>query len=599
MRFHVLGLPNTISSKDFKANGLVLKIVLFCRMMTQRGHTVYHYGHELSEVEASESVPVVDNGLWQAVYGNTVWRQQNRAYHADDRLTAAYTHNTIKAIEARKKDGDLLMVFGGALQKPICDHFSDMAAIEAGIDHEYTHWSNHLVFESYAMYHAYLGMRCVAMCYQNNLDVVIPKCFDADDFVFSAQKDEYFLYCGNVRAGKGAHIAIQLTEAAAVPLVIVGGYTDEDIANLGYGAGLPRHVQLKGYVNDKDRSYYLSRAKATLVLPRYIEPFGDVAIESQLSGTPVISFDWGAHAENNIHEITGYRCRTLDHFIWAVKHIDRISPQDCRDWAFKNFTYQRLARSYEEYAQMVVDSRKANGDMIVNHERRSLTWLLRQLPGQAPLVDHQLLFLDRRQFAGKLAHWVQRVLRPRSVIDYGCGLGALASAFDALTIPCLAVDRAEQYRVLSLPLADGRPHKPSLRPVLPVAAAVAPLKRFVALDIFTETVTEPADITFCLELGGMIDSLKESMLVTQLAKSLRPMQLLIWCAPPPGVDLRLAGVDETSYIHWRPKQHWLSAFERCGLQHLPTLERQLLTDFGGWAPPWFAQGLLVLMRPHF
>ena len=69
-RFHVLGLPHTKTNKDFIHCAHTQNVLKFCKMMTDNGHTVFHYGHEDSKTDATENVAVISNDIWNEVYGD-------------------------------------------------------------------------------------------------------------------------------------------------------------------------------------------------------------------------------------------------------------------------------------------------------------------------------------------------------------------------------------------------------------------------------------------------------------------------------------------------------------------------------------------------
>lgn len=376
MRFHILGLPHTVTSKEYNACAYTQKVWKFGRMMMARGHEIIHYGHEESDVDCNEHVTVTTNRDLEIAYGNYDWRRNFFKFDTQDHAYQIFYRNAIREIESRKQKHDFILPFWGSGVRPICDAHPDLITVEPGIGYAGGHWARWKVFESYAIYHAYCGLTSVGSCRQDWYDVVIPNYFDPDDFDYAPEnKQDYFLFLGRVYEGKGVHIAIEVTKAIGARLVIAG---QSDLQAMGY-ATVPDHVEFVGYADINRRRELMSRARAAFVPSMYVEPFGGVQIEMLMSGTPTISTDWGSFVENNIHGLTGYRCRTFDHFVWAAENIDRINPQDCRDWAMNNFSYDAVAPQYEEFFSNVLDVYTGNG-WYERRPRQNLDFLAKKLP---------------------------------------------------------------------------------------------------------------------------------------------------------------------------------------------------------------------------
>lgn len=326
------------------------KVVKFCKMMHARGHEVIHYGHEDSKVDCKEHVTVLTNEDFIKTYGSHDWRNNFFKFDTNDHAYQTFYKNAIREVGIRKHKNDFILPFWGAGVRPVCDAHPDIITVEPGIGYADGHWARFKIFESYAIYHAYYGLSSVGTCKQDWYDVVIPNYFDLDDFEYCENKEDYFLFLGRVYAGKGIHAAIQVTEAIGAKLKVAG---QGSLYDCGYKE-IPKHVEFIGYADVNERKKLMSNAKGAFVASMYNEPFGGVQVECLLSGTPTITTDWGAFTENNIHGLTGYRCRTFNDFLWAARNISNIRPHICRAFG-ENFSLERVALLYEKYFRDILN----------------------------------------------------------------------------------------------------------------------------------------------------------------------------------------------------------------------------------------------------
>jgi glycosyltransferase involved in cell wall biosynthesis len=379
-RFHLLAVPHTISTPEYSTCAFTQKVVKMTKMLKACGHTVIHYGHEDSTVACDENVAVTTNEDLATSYPGHDWRTQGwPAATPEDHVYQVFYQNTIAALEERKQPGDFLLCTG-ARHKPVAEAHPDLIAIEPGIGYPNGGFARFRVFESYAALHGYRGMKDIEFAADDWwYDAVIPNYFDLDDFDYCADKDDYFLFLGRVSSAKGINVAMQVAQAAGKKLLIAGAGQlngDETVGD----PPPSEFATLLGPVGPAERRTLLAKAKAVLAPSQFLEPFCGVQIEAMLSGTPVISTDWGAFAEYNIHGVTGYRCRNFDQFLWAANNIDTIDPINCRTWAERNFSLDRVGGMYDEYFASVANIFNGQGWYEPNPDRTDLNWLYKYPP---------------------------------------------------------------------------------------------------------------------------------------------------------------------------------------------------------------------------
>jgi glycosyltransferase involved in cell wall biosynthesis len=376
MRFHVLGIPHTIANKEYIACAFTQLAIRFCKMlkMSKNKYTIYFYGHEKSEIECDELVKISDDALLERFHGK--YDPDKLIKYGNTTFESIFNLLCIDEIKKRKKPRDFILTFWGITQKTITDQFPDCIIVEPSIGYPTgATFAPFKVFVSYAWMHFVYGRNHKdesKMWY----DCVIPNFFDPSEFEYKEDKEDYMLYLGRIIQPKGLDICVDLADKLKMRLIVAG---QGDLSSFR-GDKIPKYVECVKSADVEVRKRLMSNAKCLLLPSYYVEPFGNVVIEALMSGTPVITADWGAFSETNLHGITGYRCRTFEQFMWAVKNIHLIKPKNCRDWAISNFSIERVKGMYEEYFNMLHKLSTSTGFYESNESRDNLDWLYKSYP---------------------------------------------------------------------------------------------------------------------------------------------------------------------------------------------------------------------------
>jgi glycosyltransferase involved in cell wall biosynthesis len=338
MIFHVVSLPHTCTTSSYISCAYTAKVINFCRMMKDRGHAVFLYGGEQNEAPCDEHIVCVSEAERAAHVGDNHFTSASFDYNLP--FWRNFNERAVAGIKANQKTNrDFVCLIAGYAQKQIADALPDMISVEFGVGYGGS-FSKYRVFESYAWMHLCYGAARGGDPHGvdgNWWDTVIPGYLDPDQFPFSAEKDDYYLFIGRLIDRKGYRIAADVCFDLGKKLVVAGQ------------GNPPLGCEYVGVVGPEERGRLMSRAKAVFVPTIYIEPFGNVNVEAQACGTPVITTDWGAFTETVIQGVTGFRCRTFGEFKRAALAVENLDPHLIRSRAVADYSLETIGKKYEDY----------------------------------------------------------------------------------------------------------------------------------------------------------------------------------------------------------------------------------------------------------
>jgi glycosyltransferase involved in cell wall biosynthesis len=210
-----------------------------------------------------------------------------------------------------------------------------------------------------ALYDAHPEVHYVAISHrQLELETPLPRAsvihhgIDVDAYPTSLYDDGYVLHIGRFSPEKGTHLAMDAAEKARVPIVIAGRVHGKDEDERYYETELVARFARPGVTRageaDHQRKASLLRGARALLCPvQWEEPFGLIAIEAMVCGTPVIAFARGALPEIIDEGVTGMIVSDVDQMADAVARARHWDRKKCMTWARARFSADRMAREYE------------------------------------------------------------------------------------------------------------------------------------------------------------------------------------------------------------------------------------------------------------
>jgi glycosyltransferase involved in cell wall biosynthesis len=351
---HLVALPHTRVTSEFVGCAYTAKALKFTKMMHGREDVILYAPEGSTDEFTAETVEVISDKTRQRIFGKD--NPARLPAWPSEKQTDLFNRRATKELRKRWEPGDLVLLAGGWTHQPVVAKGPEGATYcEPGVGYEGI-LTPFCAFESHAWrHHVYAKQGIIDGRW---FDATIPNYFDLDEFPIldSTPARDYLVFLGRIVPRKGPHVALEIANHAGLPLFVAGAGADEVTeGRIVAGKGTPDEVTLEGNVqhigpvNAEQRNTLLAGARALVCPTIYIEPFGGVAVEAMLAGTPVIATDWGAFTETVEEGVTGFRFRTLREGVEAVERCAALHPKLVREAARVRYSLEAVAPQFTRW----------------------------------------------------------------------------------------------------------------------------------------------------------------------------------------------------------------------------------------------------------
>jgi UDP-glucose:tetrahydrobiopterin glucosyltransferase len=180
------------------------------------------------------------------------------------------------------------------------------------------------------------------------------------DMHITADEPRYLGFIGRISPEKGLGDVVAVADSTGLPLKVWGLMQDQHTWDAAISAHPAAQVSYEGFLPTDELQAAIGGCAAIVMAPKWVEAFGNVAIEAMATGVPVVAYRRGGPAEIITDGETGFLVDPddIEGLISAVGRIDELDRVECRQRVEEEYSIPALASRVDDWLEVVIESHR-------------------------------------------------------------------------------------------------------------------------------------------------------------------------------------------------------------------------------------------------
>ena len=327
--------------------GVELTLLNLAKVLQQRGHQITVVAPEGSEIESVDLVQISGNPQMMA---QSQGRDAPIVLPPDSTLAKMWDyarqvqHNYDLIVNFAY---DWLPLYLTPFFQTKIGHFISMGSLTEAMDN--------IIKSTLERFPKAVGFHTKAQAetfnfYQKNL-IGLKSGINIAQYEFCSEPQNQLAWLGRIAPEKALEDAVAAAKITGIPLKIMGKMQDKSYwekINQDYPDA---PIEYLGFLSTNELQKHLGDCRALLMTPRWVEAFGNVAIEALACGVPVIAYRRGGPAEIVRDGETGWLVEpdSVRGLVNAIETLDKIDRLRCRKQAETEYSLEAWGDRVEKW----------------------------------------------------------------------------------------------------------------------------------------------------------------------------------------------------------------------------------------------------------